>query len=234
MHWGGRFMRGLGVNALMASTIDPVSSQPELKHAAVQIEKYATAWQLIAIRRDDRGGLRESLQPWLARFDHATLTSTGREADIVVLRAWGVAEQGLPSADMLAELSVATGLDDEMTLVLNDTRRGISKRALIENDRLVGTLLCNAPQSAEWLIDLIVRGSETQALRKWLLSPLSNPPEMSAARGRVVCNCFDVSENEIAAEIAAGLDLAELQAKRKCGTSCGSCLPELRRMVASR
>jgi assimilatory nitrate reductase catalytic subunit len=46
-----------------------------------------------------------------------------------------------------------------------------------------------------------------------------------------VCNCFDVSENEIAADLAEGLDLAALQARRKCGTSCGSCLPELRRMV---
>jgi assimilatory nitrate reductase catalytic subunit len=42
---------------------------------------------------------------------------------------------------------------------------------------------------------------------------------------------FDVSENKIAADLAAGLDLAALQAKRKCGTSCGSCLPELRRMT---
>jgi assimilatory nitrate reductase catalytic subunit len=46
---------------------------------------------------------------------------------------------------------------------------------------------------------------------------------------------FDVSENKIAADLAAdlaaGLDLAALQGKRKCGTSCGSCLPELRRMT---
>ncbi|MFZ3018136.1 MAG: molybdopterin-dependent oxidoreductase [Gallionella sp.] len=231
MHWGGRFMRGLGVNALMPPMVDPVSFQPELKHAAVQVEKYATAWQLVAMRRDDQGGLRESLQPWLARFDHATLTSTGRDADIVVLRAWGGSEHDLPAAGMLAELGAAMGLDDAATLAFGDARRGIAKRALIRNDRLDGALLCNSTQSAEWLIDLIVRGSDTRALRKWLLAPLSNPPSSAPARGRVVCNCFDVSENEIAADLAAGLDLAELQSKRKCGTSCGSCLPELRRMT---
>jgi assimilatory nitrate reductase catalytic subunit len=171
MHWGGRFMRGAGVNALISASLDPVSSQPELKHAAVQVEKYQTAWQLLAIRRDDAGGLRESLQPWLARFDHATLTSTGRDADIVVLSAWGVA--ALPAPDMLAALCAAMRLDDVDALAFSDTRRGITKRALIIDGRLVGALLCNATQSAEWLTELITRGSDTQSLRKWLLAPLS-------------------------------------------------------------
>ncbi|HCI14606.1 MAG TPA: nitrate reductase [Gallionellaceae bacterium] len=231
MHWGGRFMRGLGVNALTSASVDPISFQPELKHAAVQVEKYATAWQLVAMRRDDSGGLRESLQPWLSRFDYATLTSTGRDEDIVLLHAWGQSEDSLPSADTLNELSAAMGLDDSATLIFSDARRGIAKRALIRDGRLVGALLCHETRSADWLVDIMVRGSDTGALRKWLLAPLSNPPSSAPARGRVVCNCFDVSENEIAADLAAGLDLAALQAKRKCGTSCGSCLPELRRMT---
>ena len=54
----------------------------------------------------------------------------------------------------------------------------------------------------------------------------------TSARGRIVCNCLDVSENEIRADLAAGLDLAAMQNQRKCGTNCGSCLPELRRMAA--
>jgi bacterioferritin-associated ferredoxin len=52
------------------------------------------------------------------------------------------------------------------------------------------------------------------------------------ARARIVCNCFDVAENEIRADLAAGLDLAALTEKSKCGSSCGSCRPELRRMAA--
>lgn len=224
-------MRGLGVNVLTSASVDPASFQPELKHAAIQIEKYAMAWQLVAMRRDDRGGLRESLQPWLARFDYATLVSTGRDEDIVLLHAWGQSEDSLPSADTLNELSAAMGLDDPATLKFSDTRRGIVKRALIRDGRLAGALLCHETRSADWLIDIIVSGSDTQALRKWVLAPLSNPPSSVPARGRVVCNCFDVSENEIAADLAAGLDLAALQSKRKCGTSCGSCLPELRRMT---
>jgi assimilatory nitrate reductase catalytic subunit len=41
-----------------------------------------------------------------------------------------------------------------------------------------------------------------------------------------------VSEADIKKEIAAGADLPALQEKLKCGTSCGSCVPEIKRMLA--
>ncbi|MBL8414077.1 MAG: molybdopterin-dependent oxidoreductase [Propionivibrio sp.] len=233
MHWGARFMSGLGVNALMPAVTDPVSHQPELKHAAVQVERFATDWQLVALRRDEwasRGGLHATLQPWLARFDHATLTLSGRESTVVVLRAWGGAGSALPTADLLAELSAAIGLDRPDVLAFNDARRGIAKRALIEDDCLIGALLCNETRATDWLMDLIARGGSTQELRKWLFAPCAAPPTASPARGRIVCNCFDVAESEILADFASGLDLAAVQTKRKCGTSCGSCRTELHRL----
>ncbi|MEF8706291.1 MAG: molybdopterin-dependent oxidoreductase [Candidatus Accumulibacter sp. UW27] len=230
MHWGGRFMRGLGVNALMPAVTDPVSRQPELKHAAVQVERFATGWQLVALRLDPGLGLHAALQPWLARFEHATLTLIGRASAVVVLRAWGAVDSPLPTPELLRELAAAIGLDTPHALAFNDPRRGIAKRALIENDRLVGALLCNETRATAWLIDLMVRGGSPQELRKWLFAPLAAPPSAVAARGRIVCNCLDVAESEILSDLAAGLDLAALQARRQCGTACGSCLPELRRM----
>ena len=236
MHWGGRYMSGLGVNALTLPANDPVSRQPELKHAAVQVEKFAVGWQLVAMRRDqggnNDGGLHAALQPWLSRFDHATLTLAGRESTVVVLRAWGGADSPSPAPELLAELAAAMGLDSPQVLAFNDARRGIAKRALIEDDRLAGALLCKETLAADWLLDLIARGGSTAELRKWLFAPLATPPAAGPARGRIVCNCFDVSENEIRAELEAGLDLAALQARSKCGSNCGSCLPELRRMAA--
>ena len=236
MHWGGRFMRGPGINGLTLPVTDPVSRQPEFKHAAVQVEKFATDWQLVAMRRDDSGGLHAALQPWLARFDHATLTLAGRESTVVVLRAWGAADSPVPAPELLAELAAAMALDSPQMLAFNDARRGIAKRALIEGDRLAGALLCNETRATDWLLDLIAKGEKfsgsTAELRKWLFAPLAAPPSSGPARGRIVCNCFDVSENEIRSDFAAGLDLAALQKKRQCGTNCGSCLPELRRMAA--
>jgi assimilatory nitrate reductase catalytic subunit len=232
MHWGGRFMSGAGINTLTLPANDPVSRQPELKHAAVQVEKFATGWQLVAMRRDDQGDLHAALQPWLRRFDHATLTLAGRESTVVVLRAWGAADSAVAAPELLAELAAAMGLDSPHMLAFNDARRGIAKRALIEDDCLAGALLCNETRATDWLLDLVARGGSTADLRKWLFAPLAAPPASGPARGRIVCNCFDVSENEIRADLAAGLDLAALTEKRKCGTNCGSCLPELKRLAA--
>jgi assimilatory nitrate reductase catalytic subunit len=50
-----------------------------------------------------------------------------------------------------------------------------------------------------------------------------------------VCNCFDVAEADIARVRARanGNALAQLQAELKCGTNCGSCLPEVQRLLGS-
>ncbi|MHB8760154.1 MAG: (2Fe-2S)-binding protein, partial [Thiobacillus sp.] len=63
----------------------------------------------------------------------------------------------------------------------------------------------------------------------------AHPPAGGPVRGRVICNCFDVAEAEIVAAAAAGAgaDLGALQSALKCGTECGSCLPELKRLLAA-
>jgi NAD(P)H-nitrite reductase large subunit len=58
-------------------------------------------------------------------------------------------------------------------------------------------------------------------------------PDEDRGRGRTLCNCFDVAEAEIDAFLARANSLAELQASLKCGTNCGSCLPEVRRRIAA-
>ena len=56
------------------------------------------------------------------------------------------------------------------------------------------------------------------------------------ARGKQVCSCFDVSAPQIDAALRSTtgtLDqrLQRLQDELKCGTNCGSCLPELKHLV---
>jgi assimilatory nitrate reductase catalytic subunit len=68
-----------------------------------------------------------------------------------------------------------------------------------------------------------------------LLAPDGAAPGPVAPRARQVCQCFGVSEPQIrdclgALAGAPGERLAALQSALKCGTQCGSCLPELRRL----
>ena len=71
-------------------------------------------------------------------------------------------------------------------------------------------------------------------LIRWAVAPIGQRPGKLPQRSRIVCKCADVSEAQIVADLAAGATVATLQEKRKCGTFCGSCLPELRQMVSTR
>ncbi len=52
-------------------------------------------------------------------------------------------------------------------------------------------------------------------------------------KGRTICSCFGVGENTIRAAIRAGCDSAgKLGDTLRCGTNCGSCIPELKALLA--
>jgi assimilatory nitrate reductase catalytic subunit len=54
-----------------------------------------------------------------------------------------------------------------------------------------------------------------------------------ASAGPIVCACFGVGRTTILAAIAAGAGSAdEIGAQLKAGTNCGSCIPELKRLIA--
>ena len=73
-----------------------------------------------------------------------------------------------------------------------------------------------------------------------LLAPGAQAPaalrDASQDQGRQVCGCLGVSDTAITrvlegCEGSDGERLAALQGQLRCGTNCGSCLPELKRMV---
>jgi assimilatory nitrate reductase catalytic subunit len=52
--------------------------------------------------------------------------------------------------------------------------------------------------------------------------------------GVTVCACFGVGRNAIEAAIAAGCrDLSSIGHRLKAGTNCGSCVPELQRLIGN-
>jgi assimilatory nitrate reductase catalytic subunit len=134
--------------------------------------------------------------------------------------------------ELIAELDAALDLDHERcALDYSDARRGIARRVLIRDDKVIGARLTGETIARDWLRDLIAGSDSAEAVRRWVLAPLAAPPGGQRRRGRIVCNCLDVAETEINERLAAGLSLAEVQDALKCGTSCGSCVPELRRMA---
>jgi assimilatory nitrate reductase catalytic subunit len=71
-----------------------------------------------------------------------------------------------------------------------------------------------------------------------LLVPGAQPPQPARARSAQVCGCHAVDAAAIDAALARQApDLSEdarlqaLQAGLRCGTGCGSCVPELRQRI---
>ena len=229
MHWGSQFMNGLGVNALMPPSFDKTSKQPELKHTAIKIEKLDLPWQMTMMRTCQNLSLITHIRQLLKHFDYATCGLYGRDNGMVVLRA---SHQETPNQALITELDTLLGMVEGAPMLnYDDAKRGISKRILVQQGQVTGVRLIGETLAADWLKQVMQQGQLTDELRRWALAPLSSPPTGQKNRGKIVCNCFDVSENEIIEACEAGADLLTLQNKLKCGTNCGSCLPELKRLV---
>lgn len=239
MHWGSQFMNGLGVNVLMPSAFDATSKQPELKHTAIKIEKLDLPWRMIVMRRIHNLESFQDIRGLLSNFEYASCGLFGRadeySAGMLILRA---AHKEAPDQLLISEIDRLLNMTDDMPLLsYNDSKRGVSKRILVETNltscqsqvtgvRLVGEIL-----ASNWLKEVMITGEFTTELHRWALAPLSIPPTGKMPRGKTICNCLDVAENEIIDTIQLGADLITLQNKLKCGTQCGSCVPELKRLV---
>jgi assimilatory nitrate reductase catalytic subunit len=166
MHWGARFTSGTGTNALTLAAVDPISRQPELKHAAARIENFAARWRGV-FEAAHTPELQSAASAWLARFDYAAL---------------GLSER--PEAVLRLELASAGDPDAEAL----------------------------------------------QALQALFSAP---PATDLSALDRAMCACLGVRESAVRAAIAAGAGIERLRSELKCGTSCGTCVPELARLVAA-
>ncbi|HEV7915462.1 MAG TPA: molybdopterin dinucleotide binding domain-containing protein, partial [Albitalea sp.] len=251
MHWGEEFVSGrnsrgepsTGVNALTSPAFCPRSKQPELKHAAVKILKADLPWRLLGVAwlaGDDVLAARERLRALMPAFAYAACVPFGRERSGLLFRA--AAYETAPD-ETLARIATLLGLDGSDVLHYADKRRGQRRSMRLRRDgddtRLDGFLLAGDISAEAWIKTLLQDELPAQAYGRLLLVPGAKAPLAVAARGRQVCSCFNVGEAEIGATLAGcsgspDAQLQQLQDRLKCGTNCGSCVPELKRIVRLR
>jgi len=231
MHWGARFLGGesrRGVNELTLAALDPSSRQPELKHCAVRVERAQLPWRLVAFGNSrDVFSLMSRLDPLMGAAPYAVRTLIGRDSPGV---RFAIAAEKAPPGKILEEIDAVFRLDAPEAVRYDDSKHG--RRILLEGNTVRAARLSGDTRSEPWLKDLWERAAPLEELRRYLLLPVGTPPGLPALRGRTLCNCFNVSEREIDAFLAKSNSIDELQASLKCGTNCGSCLPELRRKVS--
>ncbi len=217
MHWNDETASDARTGSLVHAIVDPLSGQPDSKATPVAIAPIAIKSAGFMLSRQRLALPRDSTWAWGA--------ITGGYATRVDTNGDGSA--------LLAALTDASG-DGADILRYDDGGRGLSRVALIAEDRLVGALflapVAAAPKwsvlSEAWTADAI-----DKSMRRVILS--GKRLDGAADEGPNVCACFGVPRGRIEAAIAAGATSAgTIGAKLKAGTNCGSCIPELKRLVA--
>ena len=251
MHWGDEFLSGStstgrragGVNMLTSSAVCPSSQQPELKHAAVKILKAELPWKLLCVAwlgNDDAMRARELLKPLMQAFTFATCVPFGRERSGVLFRA---ASHEVADEALVHRIETILGLGAKGVLRYTDKRRGQYRSMRLEAEgtdtRLQGFVLAGDISAEAWVKPLLQDELPAQAYGRLLLVAGAKAPVAVASRGKQICSCFDVSERQIEAALpsidgTADVQLLRLQQLLKCGTNCGSCIPELKRIVQLR
>lgn len=215
----------------MPSTL--IRCSRSLKHAAVQIAKLDLPYPLAIVRRcasrSEALVMMQEARSKMAAFPYATIGLYGRSSPLVVFRA--AAESAVDLAQ-IAELDRLFALDsDDGAIVYEDARRHIAKKAIAREGRLLGVRLAGETLAQSWLKQAMAEDELDASLIRLALAPSARPPVTMAPRN-IICKCADVSDVQIHKELAAGANLSGLQDKLKCGTFCGSCVPDIKRLVA--
>jgi assimilatory nitrate reductase catalytic subunit len=223
IHWNRAFASDARVGALTNPVVDPISGEPELKHTPVSIEHFAASWYAVMLTRSPAAP--PATQWWtkvqgekFVRYELAGNHS----------RDWSVEARrllGAPAHDSPADVD---------WIEYRDPARRVYRAAWFVGDRLEGCIyfdrLPALPERA-WLARMFTMGKVGTAGRASLMAgrELEGVDE-----GALVCSCFGVGANPIAAcarDLGATATPAEIGKRLKCGTNCGSCIPEIQAII---
>jgi assimilatory nitrate reductase catalytic subunit len=215
IHWSEANASSARVGALVAPFTDPFSGQPESKATPASIVPYEYVFRGFMLSRKQL-----ALPPnlWWAR---ATI-------------AGGYGYLFADNADLMRWPSWLKQVAGEDLAEYHDFGGGVYRAASFADERIETCLFVGpAHDAGDWNVvkGLFAADRLTDDQRRMLLSGRSS--EGLASTGPIVCACFGVGRNTICDAIAAGAhSAAEIGARLKAGTNCGSCIPELKRLVA--
>ncbi len=171
-------------------------------------------------------------------------------AKIVADRVTGTAEADYVPAVTGTRLKV-TGIDmfsagdfigDEDTddIVFRDAARGVHKKLVIRDDRLIGAVLYGEARDSAWYFDHIRNATDISALRDTLVfGPAAGnggeaPGVEALPDSAEICGCNGVSKGKILAAIGTFklTTVDQVRARTKASASCGSCTCQVESLLA--
>jgi assimilatory nitrate reductase catalytic subunit len=218
IHWNDMTSGLSRIDSLVAPKVDPYSGQPELKATPVKLSPVDMECEgfLVTTRR-------AALPLWL---QHSRITVPGGEAVVFASVRQAHALHAL-LINHIGQASSRAELDDPAS----EEFRTVS----FDGNRLAGALFIQRKRdnnALEWVIDCIAKEELSATQMKALLAGRATTG--IAEQGALVCSCFAVREMAIKAAVKEGAASVEAVGELlKAGTNCGSCRPEIGRIVKS-
>lgn len=216
IHWNDQFASSARVDALIAPIVDKTSGQPEFKFTPACLQRLeVSSWAVIASRTEINC---QSFSYWhrtvLGDQGYIYRVSLGVDFD------W----QGFIASKRLEEQGPAQAYEQY------SNTKTLDQRFLCYSDQQVEmAIFCHSQQQ------LLPSNSRLKGILDyqeldgyWDLMTDDN----SVEEGKLICSCHRVSEQRIVKAIKDGSQSVEdLGQKLKCGTNCGSCIPELNHLI---
>jgi len=128
-------------------------------------------------------------------------------------------------------------------VVLRDAARGVYRRLVLEDNRIVGAVMYGDVTDGSWFFDLIRNGTEIGEERETLIfgqafqgsAPLDPMAAVAALPDEAeICGCNGICKGEIVSAIGEyGLsDLEGVRKRTKASASCGSCTGLVENLLA--
>jgi assimilatory nitrate reductase catalytic subunit len=215
IHWSDVTASAARVGALVAPITDPFSGQPENKATPVSVTPYEFVFRGFALSRVK-----------LELPDHVWWTR--------VIVAGGYGYLFADNGDLTRWQSWLRSVAGSDLAEYRDFGGGVYRAASFAGARIEACLFVGPARDAgDWDVvkKLFALDALSEDQRRMLLSAKSTDGLESC--GPIVCACFGVGRTTICDAIAAGAGTAaEIGVQLKAGTNCGSCIPEMKRLIA--
>jgi assimilatory nitrate reductase catalytic subunit len=218
IHWSDVTASSARAGDLVAPNVDPLSGQPEAKATPAAIAPVAFAYRGFVVTQDD---VTLPQGTWWAR-----VALEGGSGILIASNDGPAHWRGFVPTSLGEDAEVAEYIDEG---------RGIYRIAAFVRGALAFCMFLGpraAPPQWDAVAAMLTADSIGDTERRAILSGRRTDGVEDA--GPVVCACFGVGRAAIRKAIVSGeaIDMATIGALFKAGTNCGSCLPELKRMLA--
>lgn len=214
MHWTSLFASNARMGTLINNDRDPHSGQPEFKITAVQASPCTTRWQGMILSR-------QPLHPLPCTYWAAGVTEQG----------WFYLIAGDNDAADFAQ-DIQPQLPAGQWQTLSDPAQQHERRVLLLAGKLECVMMLHRKErflDRQWLQE---RFADAEISAADHMSLLAGRPAVHVDTGNMVCSCFQVGSKQIEHALHAGHStVAALGQQLRCGTNCGSCIPEIKALL---